>query len=108
MAGTGRQQGPLRPDWGPGWADLECDECAATWTGPLDEPCPWCDIAEERQRQWQGELLLAVELPDPHATNYTAAVTGWAARLRRGIEADIITEPQARRAWERSVDEVAP
>lgn len=104
MPGTGRQDGPLRPDWGPQWAELTCDTCAATWVGPIGEPCGYCDAAEERQRAWQAAMVLDVELPDRDAGHYANAVRGWGARLRRAIDAELIAETDARRAWQRKVD----
>lgn len=103
MPGIGRQDGPLRPQWGHGWADLTCDTCGATWVGPVGEACGWCDMAEERQRQWQAEVLLSTELPDPEASNFADAARGWGRRLKRAIDAELITTEQAQRAWQRSV-----
>ncbi len=48
LNGHGYQHGPLRPDFGDGWADLKCDECAATWTGIIGDPCGWCQDARFR------------------------------------------------------------
>jgi hypothetical protein len=39
---NGQQVGPLRPDYGPGWAELGCTTCGATWVGYIGEPCSWC------------------------------------------------------------------
>jgi hypothetical protein len=39
---NGQQVGPLRPDYGPGWAELGCTTCGATWVGHIGEPCSWC------------------------------------------------------------------
>jgi hypothetical protein len=43
VQGIGAQTGPLRPDWGPTFADLTCTVCKAGWVGPEGEPCWWCD-----------------------------------------------------------------
>lgn len=55
MSGHGRQVGPARPDWGDGWADLECDECGATWTGPVGEHCSYCIVHAEKVLRWADE-----------------------------------------------------
>lgn len=59
LPGRGFQNGPLRPDWGDGWADLRCDRCGATWVGPLGEVCSFCE-----------EIITAVggEVPHPADT----------------------------------------
>ena len=52
---------------------------------------------------WQRELLLDVELPEPSDRRYAQSVKAWADRLARGVEAGIVTEIDARRAWSRKV-----
>jgi hypothetical protein len=49
---NGQQQvGPLRPDYGPGWAELGCTTCGATWVGHIGEPCSSCmDRIDEPRR----------------------------------------------------------
>jgi hypothetical protein len=39
---NGQQVGPLRLDYGPGWAELGCTTCGATWVGHIGEPCSSC------------------------------------------------------------------
>lgn len=92
--GFGEQHGPMRPDWGPRFADLECSVCEATWVGPIGEPCSWCRDALEHMQQWQAEILLDPELPDVDDQRYEAAVTAWAERLGRGVKAELISESQ--------------
>jgi hypothetical protein len=98
--GKGQQTGPLRADWGSGFADLGCDRCDATWVGPPAEPCPWCfdryQDVHERQR------LLVLEPPDN-----PSAYVEWGQRLKRAVEAGIITETDADHAWERARTQAA-
>jgi hypothetical protein len=51
--GYGRQIGLMRPDWGEGYADLECDHCHATWVGKIGEACGWCVKAMDEPRRLQ-------------------------------------------------------
>jgi hypothetical protein len=101
LDGLGMQAGPLRPDWGPGWADLQCDRCDATWTGPLGEDCAWCANALERMVAWQAELTLIAPDIDPADERYDGAMVAWGKRLRVAVEAGIISDHQSRSAWER-------
>ena len=99
--GLGEQHGPLRPDWGPRYADLQCSVCEATWVGPIGESCSWCADALEHMQQWQAEILLAPELPDVDDDRYEAAATAWAERLGRGVAAGLVTPQQAMAALQR-------
>jgi hypothetical protein len=56
LDGVGRQAGPLRPDYGPGYADLICDQCGAGWVGKIDDPCTWCEDAKARLLEEQRRL----------------------------------------------------
>lgn len=88
--GIGKQITP-RPDWGPGWANLECDECAAGWTGPIGEACGYCARRIEQTRQHQRDILL--DPPDD-----TARHPAWLERLERAKTAGVITASEAHRA----------
>jgi hypothetical protein len=107
LDGIGMQAGPLRPDWGPGWADLQCDRCDATWTGPLGEDCAWCANALERMVTWQAELTLIAPDIDPADERYDGAMEAWAERLAVAVDAEIITEAQADQAWQRAPQDAA-
>ncbi len=96
LDGTGQHiSGLMRPDHGRGMADLACTTCDATWVGIPGEPCTWCADALEHMQQWQTEILLTPDLPDPDDGRYTAAVGAWAQRLGRGVSAALVTTQQA-------------
>ena len=82
----GWQNGPLRPDWGPGFADLRCS-CSATWVGPIGEACTVCDAVKERHRQ----QLFAGPCDGEDAD-------GWARRLGHNVIAGVMTEHEALKA----------
>jgi replicative DNA helicase len=69
LDGIGRQAGPLRPDYGPDWAELACDQCAATWVGRIGDPCDWCEKALERMQREKG-IDLSWPEPEPLHDNH--------------------------------------
>jgi hypothetical protein len=95
LDGIGRQAGPLRPDYGPDWAELACDQCSATWVGRIGDPCDWCEKALERMRQWAGEDALRPPEVDPDDIRYDARMAAWAGRLRRAVSVGLILEADA-------------
>lgn len=101
LDGIGRQAGPLRPDYGSGVAYLECDQCRASWVGEIDMPCPWCEKALERMRQWAGEDALRPPEVDPDDIRYDDRMAAWAGRVRRAVEAGLVTEAQAVAAFKK-------
>ena len=101
VIGHGPQTGPLRPDWGDNWADLACTVCNATWTGPIGEPCAYCEWAIVNMQRWQAELLLEPDLPDRDDQRWANAVDAWADRLARAVDAGLVTAREARHAYER-------
>jgi hypothetical protein len=64
MSGHGRQIGGLRPEMGEGFAQLKCDACSATWTGPPNEPCEYCapDAHDRRMAAERRRVELAEQL----------------------------------------------
>ncbi len=99
--GYGEQHGRRRPDWGYSYADLKCNLCGATWVGPIYERCTWCEDALDRMRQWQAEMLLDPDLPDPDDARYKAACGAWAQRLGRAVNSELVTVQQAIGALQR-------
>jgi hypothetical protein len=101
LDGHGQQTGILRPEYGDGWADLTCDECDATWVGPIGEPCNWCATALDNMRKWQAEKVLEAPDVDVDDERYEGVMLGWRERLRVAVTAELISDQQARNAWER-------
>lgn len=54
--GVGLQAGPLAPAFGPLYAELACNACAATWVGVPGEPCGWCRRSYWGVVEHQAEL----------------------------------------------------
>lgn len=98
FAGHGRQDGPLRPDYGPGWADVRCDRCSATWVGKIGDSCGWCERSLALLLDMQREVLLHPDLPDPDDTRRKEAEGAWAERLGRAVAAGLLEKPIAENA----------
>jgi hypothetical protein len=96
--GWGRQNGPLRPDWGADWAELECTICSATWTGPIGEPCGYCQRTHELLVDAHRRVLL---WPDAEMLATEAKRADWGRRLAWAVQEDIVTEHEARAALAR-------
>jgi len=47
VLGIGIQAGPIRIDYGPNHAQLECDVCHATWIGEIGDWCNYCTTWNE-------------------------------------------------------------
>lgn len=64
MTGRGHQVGTLRPKLGDGYAQLQCDACAATWTGPPGEVCEYCapDAHDRRMAAERRRVEIAEQL----------------------------------------------
>lgn len=101
LDGHGYQVGPLRPDWGPQWADLACDACGATWTGPIGEPCWYCARARQLMLDHQAAATLTPPDVEPDDIGYTTAVGAWLDRMTIAAEAGIIARDELRRAWDK-------
>lgn len=86
----------------PSGPHLECDLCGASWVGEAGEECEWClrwlELALEQQRA----VLLRPELPDPDDQHYQPALDAWIKRLAAAVDAELITETEARRTLERN------
>jgi hypothetical protein len=78
---------------------LQCDQCNAEWTGTPGDPCNYCALQHAYAIQWQAEIILTPPDIDPDYNNRHTTQNKWGKRLRRAVEADIITLQQARNAW---------
>jgi hypothetical protein len=67
--GYGRQIGPLREDWGNNYAELECDDCGATWVGPIGEVCGHCVERLDEPRRERLRLAPPPNLNGDHGAN---------------------------------------
>jgi hypothetical protein len=101
FAGVGLQNGPLRPDWGPHYANLACNACGATWTGVTGEPCGWCRRTHQRVLAHQAELVLTPPDVDRNDQRWEAAMDAWSGRLRVAVDAGIIEDRDAVAAMRR-------
>jgi hypothetical protein len=101
---------------------LVCDECPAGWIGLPGEGCGWCADAIERQRDDQRRMLLSPDwLSVDHGPRYDQlspvdravwdrtrgqvrghdSRTAWAERLARAVVSGLVTEHEARAAYDR-------
>jgi hypothetical protein len=101
--GVGIQAGPLRPDWGPSYSEVECVACGASWVGIVGEHCPWCAWSHHLLLAWQTELLLTPPDVADVDRRRPDALKAWAHRLATAVKAGIVDERAARRAWDREV-----
>jgi len=102
-AGVGQQVGPLRTDWGPDWADLQCPICDASWVGRIGSLCYWCCKSLANMIQWQREAVLTppdMELGDKRRPN---ALLAWGKRLKVQVDAGNITKEEAERVYKREL-----
>lgn len=115
--------GLARPDHGPGFRTRLCATCGAGWVGHVDDGddwCPWCERAVERQVEAERRVLLDPpwlrsdagnirydELSDANKAVWDRtrgqirgadSVKAWTERLARAVQAELITETEARRA----------
>ena len=103
LAGVGLQNGPLRPEWGPGVADLECNSCGAGWTGLVGEACWWCERSRSVLIQHQADRLVEAPNVDPSAERYEPEMLAWRARLLGAVEVGVLEKARAASAWRRAV-----
>lgn len=103
MNGVGLQAGPMRPDWGPTFADLQCCACGAGWTGPIGESCWWCRRAHGVMLEHSARLVLVPPDIDVDHPAYDTVMKAWAERLARSVKAGLVDRHVADAAWRRTV-----
>jgi len=107
MNGVGLPRGLERPEFGAGLADLTCTACAATWIGAPGDPCGFCRRSRELLADHQRSLLLRVPEIDPDHHDADTVLMAWGERLRRAVDAGVLTRSQAEIVWRRAVNHVA-
>ena len=98
VGGVGVRTGPFRDDHGPHAANIECDQCEASWVGVPGDPCGYC--VERHQSIVMGQRDKTLHPPDD--TTDTNAMTAWLARLKTAVTAGIIDENDARFAYDKA------
>ena len=101
LDGIARIVGRHRPEYGPNVYDVACDQCDATWCAEPGDPCPWCLRQLELLQEMHRRALLSPDLPDLDDQRRHASMTSWAGRLARAVQAEIVTEHEARAAIQR-------
>lgn len=96
MASRGIAIAPY-PEYGDGWYELRCRTCEAGWVGLDGDRCAWCATREQNTVIDQADVV--TQPPDNRSAD---ALTAWRGRLKRAVEAGIITDTQARHAFERA------
>ena len=100
--GLGLPAGRQRPDLGPSVEELRCIACGATWCGLAGDRCAFCRRSAEHLAAHTRAMLLAVpEVAD--GANADDVLRAWGARLRRGVDAGVVTRDEAERTWKRAV-----
>jgi len=108
------------------WIDRTCATCRAEWEGLERDGdwCPWCEAREADQRALERRLLLdrpwlrtdvgnatydALDETGKQVWDRTRgqirgsdSIVGWAARLRRAVDTELITAQEAERAIRRA------
>lgn len=102
--GIGLPRGLERPEFGTGQADLTCIACGATWVGAPADHCGWCRRSRELLADHQRSILLRVPEIDPDHQDADTVLMAWGARLRRAVEAGVLTRSQAKTVWHRAVN----
>lgn len=122
--GVGRIVGRRRREYGPNVYDVRCDRCGAGWCGEDGDSCERCERTLERLQADQRRLLLDPpwlhsdaghprydELSDVDRrvwdrtrgqTRGTDSVEAWAGRLARAVQSGLITQAEARAAFDRA------
>ncbi len=82
--------------------DLVCSACAATWVGPMFARCRWCAAVRARMVADRARDVLRPPEVEYDDALFEARMTGWARCLVVAVEAEIVTERAADRAWRRA------
>ncbi len=102
-SGIGRQNGPLRPDYAPGWADLACDQCGATWVGLIGQACAWCQAAIDGYLNRRRTATLTPPAVHSDDRRRPRVLATWVERLDWAVEAELISVQDASNAYRKAV-----
>ena len=105
--GVGLPRGLERPEYGPGNADLTCVACGASWVAVPGDPCPFCGRSRELLAEHQRSLLIRPPDIDAKHQSYDTVMMAWGERLKRAVDAGVLTRTQAQAAWRRGVGHAA-
>lgn len=100
--GVGVIDGAADDTLGPSVYRLRCTACQATWYGVPGARCDYCRRHREHLAAAARAQVLTV--PDDVAgVPYDVTLTAWGERLRRAVDARIITRYEAERAYREAV-----
>lgn len=91
--GWSLERGEALPD-----VDRCCSTCGATWVGPRDESCQWCEHRHAALIAGQRTLVLCepdIDVLDAHDKEIKRAADAWSARLAVAVEARLVTTTEA-------------
>lgn len=104
LVGRAVRRGADALKFGPSAFHAACDRCEATWVALVEhEPCRWCQARHRLIAVEQAALTLRAPEVDEADRRHPEAMRAWAERLKRAIEAGIVTLEQADAAWRREV-----
>lgn len=78
-----------------------CIRCGATWDGHIGQACRWCWREYESLLRLSAEAVLVPPTVDPDDARHPDALAAWAKRLTVAVQAELITEQDARSAMQR-------
>ena len=78
-----------------------CIRCGATWDGHIGQACRWCWSEYDSLLRLSVEAVLTPPDVDHDDKRHPDALAAWAKRLAVAVQAELITEQDARTAMKR-------
>jgi hypothetical protein len=78
-----------------------CIRCGATWEGHIGQQCRWCWTEYDSLLRLSVEAVLTPPDIDRDDKRHPDALAAWAKRLAVAVQAELITEQDARTAMKR-------
>jgi hypothetical protein len=78
-----------------------CIRCGATWDGHIGQACRWCWTEYDSLLRLSAEAVLVPPDIDRDDKRHPDALAAWAKRLAVAVQAELITEQDARTAMKR-------